>query len=82
MYVVFEETPSAPPAAAAIESTSRTRFAPGSSPLLFKSPARAPSPTIVPAVSKKSLNMMEKTASATARKPAPLDQTLNIAPNA
>ena len=61
MNVVFEEADAAPPPAAASESTSSTRFIPGSRPSGLTSSARRPSPSTVPAVSKKSESSTDST---------------------
>ena len=51
---MLEETPAAPPAAAASESTNRIRSAPGTLPSRSTKPASCPIAVIVPMVSKKS----------------------------
>src|SRR5262249_54757546 len=58
--VVAEDAPAAPPATAARESTSSTRFRRGRSPVGVSQPPSAPTPITVPMVSKKSESMMEK----------------------
>jgi hypothetical protein len=61
MNVVFDDALAAPPAAAASESTRRTRFMPGSFPSSSSRPASSPSATAVPIVSKKSDSMTANT---------------------
>ncbi|CAB4807876.1 unannotated protein [freshwater metagenome] len=58
---MFEETPAAPPAAAAIESTINMRSAPGTLPSRSTNPASCPIAVIVPIVSKKSASNSVKT---------------------
>ena len=69
MNVVFDDALAAPPAAAANESTSRTRFMLGSRPSSFRNPASSPNPTAVPIVSKKSESMTVTTAAIAAATP-------------
>ncbi len=64
MKVVFDDTPAAPPTAAATESTSRTRPTPGTVPCSSASPASDATPVTVPIVSKKSVSMIAKIVSA------------------
>ena len=64
MYDVLLETPPAPPAAAAIESTIRIRWVFGGVPSSSSRPASAPIAVIVPIVSKKSASSSVKTSRA------------------
>ncbi len=70
MYDVLLETPAAPPAAAAIESTIRIFCAPAGVPSASLRPASAPIAVIVPIVSKKSASRSVKTSSAAVTTPA------------
>ena len=70
MNVVFDDALAAPPAAAATESTSRTRFMFGSLPSSSSRPASSPSPTAVPIVSKKSDSMTANTGTIAAQNPS------------
>ncbi len=58
--MVFELIPAAPPATAAMLSTSSTRPMPGTEPSSLASPASATTPVAVPIVSKKSVSMIVK----------------------
>ena len=69
MKVVLDDALAAPPAAAATESTSRTRFMFGSLPSSSSNPASSPSATAVPIVSKKSDSITANTGTIAAQKP-------------
>ena len=70
MYDVLDETPAAPPAAAAIESTIRIRWVFGGVPSSSSRPASAPIAVIVPIVSKKSASISVKISSSAVTTPA------------
>ena len=63
MYDVLDETPAAPPATAATESTTRICWVFGGVPSSSSRPASAPIAVIVPMVSKKSASISVKTSS-------------------
>src|SRR4051812_20400309 len=70
-YVVTEDVPIAPPTAAAAESTSSTRFRPGSRPARSTSPPAVPTAIAVPTVSKKSVMKSAKIVGTSASVSAP-----------
>src|SRR3954468_2669656 len=80
-YVVTDDVPIAPPTAAAAESTSSTRFRPGSRPARSTSPPAVPTAIAVPTVSKKSVMKSAKIVGTSARVSAPLkDDGFNASP--
>src|SRR6266545_1240507 len=69
IYAVFDDVLAAPPAAAAIESTSRISRVRGGLPFLSIRPPSWPTATMVPMVSKKSVNISVKTNSSAVTMP-------------
>src|SRR3954451_14405345 len=72
-YVVTDDVPIAPPTAAAAESTSSTRFRPGSRPARSTRPPAVPTAIAVPTVSKKSVMNSAKIVGTSASVNAPLN---------
>ena len=69
---MFDDDDVAPPATAARESTSRTRFIPGSRPRVSSIFASPPIPITVPTVSKKSDSITEITIASAVQNPRAL----------